>query len=45
MNTKTKQDQKKNRRQKVREPQGSKKRTRNSSMLQEHELPELRLTR
>jgi hypothetical protein len=46
MNTKIKQDQKKNQRQKTREKQEPKKRGQNSSMLhhQDHEHPETRMT-
>jgi hypothetical protein len=51
MNTKNKQDQKKNQRQKTRNGQGSKKQGQNPNMLhgdlkhQDHEYPEMRMTR
>jgi hypothetical protein len=45
MNTKNKQDQKKNQRQKTRQDHGPKKRDRNPGMLHDHEHPETRLTR
>jgi hypothetical protein len=49
MNTKDKQDQKKNQRQKSRQRPGSKKQSRNSHVLHEmrheHELPESRMFR
>ena len=51
MNTKTKQDQKKNQRRQTRQEQGPKKRGENSNMLsdhrrhQDHEFPETRMTR
>jgi len=51
MNTKTKQHQKKNQRQKTGQEHGPKKlgqngqRGRNTGMLHEHESPEMRLTR
>jgi|HubBroStandDraft_6_1064221.scaffolds.fasta_scaffold250553_3 hypothetical protein len=51
MNTKNKQDQKKNQRRQTRQEKGLKKRGENSNMLsgyrkpQDHEFPELRMTR
>jgi hypothetical protein len=45
MNTKSKQEQKNNQRQKTRQEQGPKKRGQNPGVLHEHEYPELRMTR
>jgi hypothetical protein len=45
MNTKTKQDQKKNQRRETRQEHGPKKQGRNPNMFHEQELPETRLTR